>query len=94
MYVLSCHGDATSMPHFHKEKHKQSCWLQNYGEQPSLMRLCFFSFSVKKSQQVFSFTGMKERDEEDADFQTRQILTEITCHCRPVTGNLFIVTLL
>lgn len=36
------------------------------------MRLCFFSFSVKKSQQVFSFTGMKERDEEDADFQTLQ----------------------
>lgn len=72
MCVLSCHGDATSMPHFHKEKHKQSCWLQNYGEQPPLMRLCFFSFSVKKSQQVFSFTGMKERDEEDADFQTLQ----------------------
>lgn len=76
MWVLSCHGDATYMPHFHKEKHKQPYWLQNYQEQSSLMRLCFFCFSVK-SQPVFSFTGMKERDEENADFQILQMLTEI-----------------
>lgn len=35
-----------------------------------------FAFFVNKSQQIFSFTGMKERDEED-DFQTLLILTEI-----------------
>lgn len=77
MCVPSCDGDATYMPHFHKENHKQPCWMQNYGEQSPLMRLCFFRFFVKRSQQIFLFMGMKERDEEDADFQILQMLTEI-----------------
>jgi len=63
------------MFHFHKEKHKQPCWLQNYGEQSPLMRLCFFCFSVKKVSRSFSSTGRKERVGEDSDFQALQTLT-------------------